>query len=140
MISCPNSGLGCQASLPLSECEAHLLSCKFQPQYPGSKYESATCTSCGEIVLEETMSKHLTLICPNKTVACTFTSIGCKQKVPRRLLQVLYTILSIGLTNMLCSLSKGPFHQNKTFNIPSSLLELYFRSKIANWHKQSFRQ
>jgi len=87
LIYCPNSGLGCQASLPLSECEAHLLSCKFQPQYPGSKYESATCTSCGEIVLEETMSKHLTLICPNKVVACTFASIGCKQKVPRRLLQ-----------------------------------------------------
>ena len=59
------------------------MSCK----YSLSQYQSVTCTACGELVQEEAMSSHLSLICPDKMVACTFTSIGCRQKVPRKLLQ-----------------------------------------------------
>ena len=91
MFSCPNSSAGCQASLRLSDCEAHLSVCKFQPKYPINQSESVTCTTCGELVEDVAMSRHLSLICPNKMVACSFTSIGCKQKLPRRLLQVIYS-------------------------------------------------
>jgi len=87
LVYCPNSSIGCQASLPLSECEAHLSICKFQPKYPRNQSESVTCTTCGELVEDVAMSRHLSLICPNKMVACSFTSIGCKQKLPRSLLQ-----------------------------------------------------
>ena len=94
MFSCPNDELGCSASFPLADCESHLTSCKFRPKSEATKLESVTCTSCGDLVQEEamSMSKHLSLICPNKVVACTFTSIGCTQKIPRKLLKVILNI------------------------------------------------
>lgn len=51
--------------------------------------QSATCGSCGEVVLASeagteatTAKKHL--VCPNEAVACPFTSAGCSEKVARQ--------------------------------------------------------
>eukprot|EP00092_Neocalanus_flemingeri_P012024 GFUD01012961.1.p1 GENE.GFUD01012961.1~~GFUD01012961.1.p1 ORF type:complete len:456 (+),score=126.82 GFUD01012961.1:78-1445(+) len=87
IINCPNSDMGCPATLRLSDCEAHLSSCKFRPLPPAQQSESLTCTSCGDLVRDQAMVHHLSLICPNTKVACTFTSIGCTQKIPRKELQ-----------------------------------------------------
>jgi len=83
-INCPHQDQGCPVSVSLAQCEVHLSACKFRPLPPIHQSESVTCNSCGEVVADQAMVQHLSLICPNTKVACAFTSIGCSQKITRK--------------------------------------------------------
>lgn len=87
-VRCPNTAYGCKTVLHLADVESHLTQCDHRQQISQpTVQESVTCKSCGELVPDNSISKHESLICPNTPVACLFAMAGCTHKVTRKNLQ-----------------------------------------------------
>ena len=84
---CVHVEQGCQDTMTVSQVADHLVTC---PYIRLSEGPSLTCPQCGDPLdlesgqeLDPALARHQAVVCPNTLVACSLTSLGCDQRLPR---------------------------------------------------------
>ena len=73
--------------MTVSQVADHLVTCPYSRLSEGP---SLTCPQCGDPLdlesgqeLDPALARHQAVVCPNTLVACSLTSLGCDQRLPR---------------------------------------------------------
>ncbi|XP_071954914.1 TNF receptor-associated factor 6-like isoform X2 [Antedon mediterranea] len=101
-IPCPNM-CGCLCNLAEIEnhlavsCEKRQVPCQFcqcmvqldrmQHHHKGCPKVSVKCPHCEEMIIQEMLQSHIDMQCSKVEVPCAFTTVGCKEKMKRELLE-----------------------------------------------------